>query len=608
MATKTTTKRKINYGKEVVKLFSNFFTRDYAKKIRRTYPSIMEQPKSLRKAALRLAFYEILLSIIGYVLGYAVFAANIAFKANLPIIGILAFILSMAERPIYGFMKGNLMLIKEDFSLTKIDAIIEIAMPILNKVNGNVYQEKNGIFQKVSNEGIQKTIKCFIESCWDSYNCFISDIVGLISIVLMLFINTKINSIIPSWIFIALATICFLVEFSENIKLNFSEKRYDNINRKHIIDSEKIQNDILRTKPIVPEKDLKAQLFRFQEISTSKSENNKKRRKKFFSVGMKVEIIKFISKMIIVLLYFYFQTTFSWELLAQVNASVLIFEAMVQNFSNFISALCVRTRTKGEIENLEADFENILETYKKKSSNKIDTINELSILPFSITYNELSENDKPFTLEMLYPLSLKKGDIVALSGASGTGKTTFLKLATSQICVEKNSLQIPNIHYMYYDDSMDFSPSGFLFDEIFCLSPKNKKYDIDKMSYILKGLNLYSEISNNCHDIWQWLKENTCGSLSRGQKQRLIIAKILYWLDENIDIIALDECTSGLDENSNDDDAADAKKVINFIIDYCNQDKKRILLLSTHQKEVANLCNRSILFQKKNGKTTIISK
>ena len=32
-------------------------------------------------------------------------------------------------------------------------------------------------------------------------------------------------------------------------------------------------------------------------------------------------------------------------------------------------------------------------------------------------------------------------------------------------------------------------------------------------------------------------------SLSNGQKQRLILAKMLYWLNDDIDVLVLDECT-----------------------------------------------------------------
>ena len=71
-------------------------------------------------------------------------------------------------------------------------------------------------------------------------------------------------------------------------------------------------------------------------------------------------------------------------------------------------------------------------------------------------------------------------------------------------------------------------------------------------------------------------------SLSNGQKQRLILAKMLYWLDKDIDVMVLDECTSGLDDKA-DIDSADAERILEYIVRYANLDKKRIVIISTHQ-------------------------
>ena len=104
------------------------------------------------------------------------------------------------------------------------------------------------------------------------------------------------------------------------------------------------------------------------------------------------------------------------------------------------------------------------------------------------------------------------------------------------------------------------------------------------MQNILENLHLWFEIKANCFDVWQWMKEKKFEqALSNGQKQRLILAKILYWLDEDIDVLVLDECTSGLDDRSEDDSAADAEKILEYVVRYANQDRKRIIIIATHQ-------------------------
>ena len=61
----------------------------------------------------------------------------------------------------------------------------------------------------------------------------------------------------------------------------------------------------------------------------------------------------------------------------------------------------------------------------------------------------------------------------------------------------------------------------------------------------------------------------------------MILAKILYFLDDDIDALILDEPTSGLDDKN--DIGIDAENILEYIVKYANKDKKRIIIISTHQ-------------------------
>ena len=111
-----------------------------------------------------------------------------------------------------------------------------------------------------------------------------------------------------------------------------------------------------------------------------------------------------------------------------------------------------------------------------------------------------------------------------------------------------------------------------------------KNPNLAKMQNILENLHLWSEISSNCYDVWIWMQQKKFeNSLSNGQKQRLILAKMLYWLDESVDVMVLDECTSGLDDMTSEVDSANAQNILKYIVEYSNRDKKRIVIISTHQ-------------------------
>ena len=233
------------------------------------------------------------------------------------------------------------------------------------------------------------------------------------------------------------------------------------------------------------------------------------------------------------------------------------------------------------LEKEEKDMSLILDVYHNESA-KISTpkvVDNIRINPFSIQYLEESENDKPFTLISRKPIHINNGEVVILYGPSGSGKSTFMKMLTERIRLKK-STEIPSTsRFLFYDEKLKFG-SLSIFEELFCC---NENPDTAKMQKILENLHLWCEIKSNCFDVWKWMREKQFEqSLSNGQKQRLILAKMLYWLDDEIDVIVLDECTSGLDDKAKSD-SADAEGILEYIVRYANSDKKRIIIISTHQ-------------------------
>ena len=54
------------------------------------------------------------------------------------------------------------------------------------------------------------------------------------------------------------------------------------------------------------------------------------------------------------------------------------------------------------------------------------------------------------------------------------------------------------------------------------------------------------------------------------------------FINKDIDVLVLDECTTGLDERL-ESNSADAEKILEYIIRYANKDKSRIIIIATHQ-------------------------
>lgn len=184
-------------------------------------------------------------------------------------------------------------------------------------------------------------------------------------------------------------------------------------------------------------------------------------------------------------------------------------------------------------------------------------------------------------------MHIRKGEFVAIIGASGSGKTTMLNiiggLDTDYMgsCVVRNkemsslsdveccTLRSRYISYVY----QFFNLISFLtVKENMCLASqiKGKKVDEKELNQVLKLLGL--EHKKDCF----------ANELSGGQQQRVAIARAIL---AHTDIILADEPTGNLDGEN-------AKNVMD-ILKALNIEGKTIVLV-THDLKIANYADRII--------------
>jgi ABC-type lipoprotein export system ATPase subunit len=178
-----------------------------------------------------------------------------------------------------------------------------------------------------------------------------------------------------------------------------------------------------------------------------------------------------------------------------------------------------------------------------------------------------------------FSIELADNQLVAIIGASGTGKSTFLDLLLGfvypqkgsifydKIKLDKNSVQkIRNFTaWMPQNFNVPFDTVEEMFFAPFNLKiNKNQKPDKNKISEIFEILNIDIDLLTKNID-----------QISGGQKQRVMLASI-FLLEKKYFFI--DEPTSALDENS-------ANKLIDFL-----QQKKQnaTIIVSTHDNKLIN--------------------
>lgn len=267
-------------------------------------------------------------------------------------------------------------------------------------------------------------------------------------------------------------------------------------------------------------------------------------------------------------------------LLQLVGDSIAPFRTVSSLLPQYYQALASAERI---IEILEIDDEFPFE--KCKTDEQIAKIyavmNEICFENVSFSYNSSKK-----VLENLN-LKIKKGEFVAISGRSGIGKSTFLKLILGIISPTDGEIYINCANgRISFDKTMrkmfSYVPQGNMLvtgtirDNI---AFSEKDVCEEKIVECAKTAQIYDVISKLENGFDTVLGEGGAG-LSEGQIQRLAVARALY---HNAEILLLDEATSALDK----DTELSLLKSLKAMND-------KTLIIVTHRKEVMDFCDRII--------------
>jgi len=570
---------------------------------------ILAVPKNLRKKAIQLETFSLLITLLGLIFSYMLKGANMLIEYQFILLGIIVFLLYTSNNVITEALELPLSNSKEDYQLVFGNEVIlrgsKIVASVFEKVSK--YDEKTGAYTILPNERVLNVIDRYLTNFWSLSLTKPFKIIEIFCSLAMIVFSIVTNNIIPQYIFIPIIVTFVIVTFFSSAYIIVKDEECRKTRNKCLDENSTISNDLLRVPNIVPH-DISMRISLLSRNNKKSSSSLRQYNKQRYSGYLIMSVVETLSNYAIIIFYVLAAgfNNITVASIASIMANSVIVTTALSRIRRSARMLQTYSIQLSNINENEEDMLLIVDMYNTVKSTCANgkPVKQIVIQPFEIKYTESSENDKAFTLKSQETITFKPSDVVILTGTSGSGKSTLMKVITERIQVKKNTNVPSTLRYLYYDEKMKFG-SLSVFEELFC---KSDSPDLEKMKEILLSLHLWQEFSYNCYDVWQYLKEKRFDlSFSNGQKQRLVIAKILYWLNDNIDVVVLDECTSGLDDMSEENASSDAQHILEYIVRKCNQDKQRIVVLATHQNldqfksKIQNHFNIHNLYFKKQG-------
>lgn len=186
-----------------------------------------------------------------------------------------------------------------------------------------------------------------------------------------------------------------------------------------------------------------------------------------------------------------------------------------------------------------------------------------------------------------YNLSIEKGEMVAIMGPSGKGKSTLLNIIGHLEKPDTGDVRVQGVENAFKDEkkltNIFRHTIGYLFQNYALIEQETVSKNLDiSLAYIkssnksqlkneaLKRVGLVDKLNNKIYQ------------LSGGEQQRVALARLM--LKKN-DIILADEPTGSLDETN--------RNHVLQILKELNKEKKTVIIV-THDPEVAKKCTRVI--------------
>ncbi len=461
--------------------------------------------------------------------------------------------------------------------------IVKILLKVRDKVWR--YDEETNSKEVMTTNAILISCRKYIEMIWRLKTEFPKNVVKMISLVVM-FVGFVMVTTVEIQNTFAFISILIIVSFLSFVFSNERDKIWGknrNHRRRTYEKSEVAKNDVLNIEPIT---NAHANYLAQNYIALSNQILNydKQDRKRLNIVNIFETLVDSAATVIIIIMKTreVGLSNVTLETVLSIISLITIYNQIISRTQNIIRMVEDYRKTFKDVYSYQEDFMRIIcvldeeEKFEDKSFGKVS---EIRIPTFSVQYQVSDEiNDCPFTLKSDREIRIKRGDVVLFIGPTGSGKSTLLKMITEKVRFGGFSLEYVKSKEGKINCLMHQTDGRLGSNTIYSeLTLNSEAVDEEKLIFILKGLHLYEEVSEKSSDsVINFLKRAHIENFSAGQKQRFAIARLLYNLDDTIEIVAFDEATNALND-------AITLKTLDFIKKYCGD---KILLIATHQVDI----------------------
>jgi len=190
-------------------------------------------------------------------------------------------------------------------------------------------------------------------------------------------------------------------------------------------------------------------------------------------------------------------------------------------------------------------------------------------------------------------LSIEQGEFVAIMGASGSGKSTFMNMLGTLDKPNSGSYHLDGIDVLSLDsESLSEIRNiklGFVFQGFNLISRTTALENVE-LPMIYKGVDEATRIKKAKEALkivgLEKRKDHMPNQMSGGQQQRVAIARAIV---NDAPIILADEPTGNLDTKT-------SIEVMNFFCEL-NEKHGKTIVLVTHEPDIAEFCKRIVRFK-----------